>query len=129
MMQNLLAEPYRQHEAALAGLQGQTQVGGALGNLANLLNQAMLQNYTTQAGFGATVPQYTGPLFEMSQSLATIPTMLREAYATPLLQMWDALLKAQTQKEVGHIYNEGSDDDYSWLGGVGALLGGLGGLF
>lgn len=129
MMQNLLAEPYRQHEAALAGLQGQTQAGGALGSLASMLGQSMLQNYGAQAGFGSLVPQYTGPLFKMSQELATLPTVMREAYATPLLQMWDALLKAQTQKDVGQIYNEGSDDDYSWLGGVGALLGGIGGLF
>lgn len=129
MAQNLLAEPYRQHQAQLAGMNAQLGLGQGLGSLANLLGQSMLQNYNTQAQYGVTIPQYTAPMFDMSQKLATIPTMMREAYATPLLQMWDALLKAKTQKEVGHIYNESSDDDYSWIGGVGALLGGLGGLF
>jgi hypothetical protein len=131
MAQNLLAEPYRQHEAQLAGMNAQLGLGQGLGSLANLLGQSMLQNYNTQAQYGATVPQYAAPMFDMSQKLATIPTMMREAYATPLLQMWGDLLRAQTQKEVGQISADASysDDDYNWLAGVGSLLGGIGGLF
>lgn len=131
MAQNLLAEPYRQHEAQLAGMNAQLGVGQGLGSLANLLGQSMLQNYNAQAQYGTTVPQYTAPMFDMSQKLANIPTAMREAYATPSLQMWGDLLRSQTQKDVGQISADAaySDDDYSWLGGVGSLLGGIGGLF
>lgn len=129
MIQNLLAEPYRQHAAQLEGLQAQLGLGRGLGGLANLLGQSQLSNWGAQAGWGATVPQYTAPMFSMSQQLATIPTMMREAYATPLLQMWDALQKAATSEKIGQMQVDASDNDYSWLGGVGSLIGAIGGLF
>ena len=129
MIQNLLAEPYRQHAAQLEGLQAQLGLGQGLGGLANLLGQSELSNWGAQAGWGATVPQYTAPMFGMAQQLATIPTMMREAYATPLLQMWDALEKSATSKEIGKMNIDASDNDYSWLGGVGSLIGAIGGLF
>lgn len=129
MIQNLLAEPYRQHAAQLEGLQAQLGLGQGLGGLANLLGQSELSNWGAQAGWGATVPQYTAPMFGMAQQLATIPTMMREAYATPLLQMWDALKKSATSKEIGKMNIDASDNDYSWLGGVGSLIGAIGGLF
>ena len=120
---NLLAEPYKQQAAALASLAGQTEAAGTSSGIANNLMQALLSNYNTQAGWGKAATDASASGFDLAGQLSTIPTAMREAYTTPLLQMWDALLKAQTSKDIGEMQN--SDDDYSWVGGVASLLGGL----
>lgn len=105
MAQNLINAPYQMMQGAGANLGNVLQSLGAQGKLASSVF-APMQNQFAMAG-------------DMTQ----IPTAAYQTYMTPLMELWNNLLSAETQREIGLSQNSGNGTD--WGGLLGGIIGGL----
>jgi len=128
MIQGLIDAPYRQQEAALQNLGGQSGFAQSLGSLASQFYQNQLGGLAQQGNWGINIPQAMAPLYTMASGMYDIPAAMREAYAQPMLNIWGKLADSATAEKLAQMrIDESADSD--WFSGIGSLVGAIGGLF
>lgn len=108
MAQNLINAPYQMMQGA----------GSNLGNV--------LQSLGTQGSLASSVFAPMQNQFAMAGDMPQIPSAAYQTYMTPLMNLWQDLLNAETQRQIGLSQNSGGGGGGTdWGGIIGGLIGGL----